>query len=169
MRHQRRSRIFNRPKEGRAALLRHLSASLIRHGRIETTVAKAKETRCLTDRLIQFGLRGDLTSYRKALRVLGSSELTAILFKDIAPLFKNRQGGYTRLLRSRIRPGDGVELAILELVEKRIELPKKKHPPSPPHATEGPPSEKERKKEEKKKKGGFFANLRKFMSPKDRT
>ena len=144
MRHQKRTRIFNRNKSARLALVRHLSQSLILKGSIETTVPKAKEAGRFTERLIQFGIRGDLNSFRRALSLLGDSKATTFLFKEVAPLFKNRQGGYTRVLRSRTRPGDGAELATLELVERKV-------------------------KPEKEKKGGFLSNHRKFIKPKDRS
>lgn len=189
MRHQKRSRIFNRPKSARKALLRHLSRSLILKGSIETTVPKAKEARRLTERLIQFGVRGDLVSYRRALELLGDSDVTSFLFKEVAPLFKKRNGGYTRLLRSRIRPGDGVELAMLELVERKVEPEKQKKEKTPPkkekvreieRVKEAPPvtrkeetplphKKEEEPKKTKEKSGGFLANLRKFIKPKDRS
>ena len=187
MRHRKRNRSFNRPKSARERLLQHLSRSLLLKGRIETTVPKAKEARRLTDRLIQFGVRGDLVSYRRALQLLGNAETTSFLFKEVAPLFKSRHGGYTRLFRSRIRPGDGVELAMLELVEKRLEPEKQKKEKKVPSKKEkakeiSPPSgRKEEKpsakvaeepskgKKEKEKPGGFLANLRKFIKPKDRS
>jgi len=163
-----------------------LSRSLLLKGRIETTVPKAKEARRLTDRLIQFGVRGDLASYRRALQLLGNAETTSFLFKEVAPLFKTRRGGYTRLFRSRIRPGDGVELAMLELVERRLEGQKQKKEKEAPRREKTkeviPPSlRKEEKpsakvalepsKENKKKEkpSGFLANLRKFIKPKDRS
>lgn len=176
MRHRKRNRVFNRPKSARATLIRHLSRSLLLLGSIETTVPKAKEAGRLTERLIQLGMRGNLVSYRRALEILGNSETTSFLFKEVAPLFKNknRQGGYTRILRNRTRPGDGAELAILELVEKKEKPkpekkakfapppPRKEEAPAPPKRVEAP------KKEKKEKSGGFFANLRKFIKPKDR-
>ena len=178
MRHRKQNRTFHRPKSARAMLIRHLSRSLIEKGRVETTVPKAKEARRLTDRLIQYGVRGDLTSYRQAHRILGSP-MTSYLFKEIAPLFKGRPGGYTRILRSRVRLGDGVELALLELVERRLEPQKpkkekeapkkeriKEEIPSSPRGAEAP---EEPKKEEKEKRGGFLANLRRFIKPKDRS
>ncbi len=180
MRHKKRNRILNRSKGERESLLRHLSRALILKGRIETTVPKAKEACRMTERLIQFGLRGDLTSYRRATQILGDAETTSFLFKEIAPLFKSRTGGYTRILRSRTRPGDGAELATLELVEQRVIPEKKKEKPQPkkekPKAVstsaEGekktpPPSK--GKDEERTKRGGFFASLRKFIKPKDRS
>ncbi|MFH1858094.1 MAG: 50S ribosomal protein L17 [Candidatus Omnitrophota bacterium] len=194
MRHRKQNRAFDRPKSARRMLIQHLSQSLIQRGRIETTVPKAKETRRLTERLIQYGLRGDLSSYRKAYQLLGNTQTTSLLFKEIVPLFKSRQhGGYTRLLRSRTRPGDGVELAILELVERKAETPKKKEkkekakeaPPltpkpaaplkkeeasaPPPKRAEAPKTAVKEEKKEKEKKGGFLSNLRKFIRPQDRS
>lgn len=182
MRHNKKGRSFNRPKAAREALIRHLAHSLILRGRIETTVPKAKEARRLAERVIQFGIRGDLASYRRSVQLLGNDDITSFLFKEVAPLFKTRQGGYTRIFRNRVRPGDGVELAILELVEKRVEPQQKKvkepvtprkeeaPPPSVPKSVEKPRKEKVTKETEKKEKtGGFLANLRKFIKPKDRS
>ena len=165
--------------------MRHLSQSLLVKGSIETTVHKAKEVRRLTERLIQFGVRGDLVSYRRAMELLGDSHTTSFLFKEVAPLFKNRHGGYTRILRSRVRPGDGVELARLELVERKVEPEKQKKekaepkkgkvketpPPRPAARKEGmlPPIKEEEPKKAKEKSGGSLANLRKFIKPKDRS
>ena len=126
MRHRKRSRHFNRTQGEREALLRHLATALILKGRIETTVPKAKDARRLVDRLIQYGVRGDLVSYRRALQTLGNAEATSTLFKEVAPLFKTHRGGYTRLIRSRVRPGDGTELALLELLERKVEPKKSK-------------------------------------------
>ena len=186
MRHRKRNRVFNRPKSAREALTRHLSQSLLVRGSIETTVPKAKEAGRLAERLIQLGIRGDLVSYRRALELLRNPETTSFLFKEIAPLFKNRRGGYTRILRNRTRPGDGAELAILELVEKKekpkpekkakehvVKKEKPKETSSPPPSArkeEVPPPKgiEEPKKEKKEKSGGFFANLRRFIKPKDR-
>lgn len=179
MRHQQRSRTFNRPKSGRKALIRHLSQSLILKGAIETTVPKAREAGRFTEQLIQFGIQGDLTSYRRALGLLGDAEATSFLFKEVAPLFKSRHGGYTRILRNRIRPGDGAELATLELVERKIkpEKEKKEKQPkkekiketAPSVKTVEEPKAKKEKEERKEKRGGFLANLRKFIKPTDRS
>ncbi len=188
MKHKQETRHFNRSKDERQALLRHLATALIYKGKIETTVTKAKETRRFVDQLIQFGIRGDLLSYRRALVELGNSDVTSFLFKEIAPLCKSRQGGHTRMFRSRLRLGDGAEMAILELLERKVEP--KKEAKEKPRAKEEPKREEVKKVEVKKekiketppselsdqepekkkeKRGGFLSNLRKFLKPGDRS
>jgi len=179
VRHRKRSRHFGRTQGEREALLRGLATSLILRGKIETTVPKAKDTRRLVDRLIQFGVRGDLFSYRRALQTLGNAEATSYLFKEVAPLFKTHRGGYTRLIRSRVRPGDGAELALLELLERKVEPKKQKKEvlqsePKKPKAKKGevPSSGEETQAHPpapEKPSRGFLASLRKFLKPKDRS
>ncbi|MBI4436983.1 MAG: 50S ribosomal protein L17 [Candidatus Omnitrophica bacterium] len=184
MRHRRSNRRFGRAKGERDALVRHLATALILNGRIETTLPKAKDARRFVDRLIQFGVRGDLFSYRRALQALGNAETTSYLFKEVAPLFKTHRGGYTRLLRSRVRPGDGAELALLELLERKVkpkkekrESPKEESKKTKAKKTEAPSPKEEvpgvsappEKPPKAEKPSGFLASLRKFLKPKDRS
>ena len=87
------------------------------HERIRTTEAKAKELRPFAERLITMSRRGDLASRRLASRDVADSEVLAKLFDEIGPRYKDRNGGYTRILKLGARRGDGAELAIIELVE----------------------------------------------------
>jgi large subunit ribosomal protein L17 len=87
------------------------------HERIETTEAKAKELRGITDRLITLGKQGTLHARRGALRVLRTKETVSKLFDDIAKRFPDRHGGYTRIIKTRQRPGDAAKLVAIELVE----------------------------------------------------
>jgi large subunit ribosomal protein L17 len=91
------------------------------HERIETTEAKAKELRGITDRLITLGKEGTLHARRGALRVLRTKQAVSKLFDDIAKRFPDRHGGYTRIIKTRQRPGDGAPLVAIELVETATE------------------------------------------------
>jgi large subunit ribosomal protein L17 len=87
------------------------------HERIETTEAKAKELRGITDKLITLGKEGTLHARRGALRVLRTKQSVSKLFDDVAKRFSDRHGGYTRIIKTRLRPGDGAPLVAIELVE----------------------------------------------------
>ena len=130
MRHRLKGRKFSRTTSHRQAMRRNLTASLLRHERIVTTVEKAKDMRGFAERLITLGKRGDLHSFRRALALLPDKPVVHKLFKQIAPRFKDRPGGYTRILKlggSRLhkktdsrwvynRLGDNGRRAIWELV-----------------------------------------------------
>jgi large subunit ribosomal protein L17 len=107
-------------------MLRNMVTSLFDHERIETTEAKAKEVRSLAERLITLGKKGDLHARRQALRVINSKKVAHKLFTDIAPRFTGRNGGYTHILKTRNRPGDGAALAIVELLPPAVEEDKGK-------------------------------------------
>ena len=117
MRHRKDHRRLGRKAEHRHALLRNLVTALFEHERIETTVAKAKETRRLAERLITFGKRGDLAARRHVARFLYKPEILAKLFETIAPWYSERNGGYTRIIRIGRRLGDAGEIGFLELVK----------------------------------------------------
>jgi large subunit ribosomal protein L17 len=103
-------------------LLRNLVTELFRHERIETTEAKAKEARRLAERLITFAKRGDLHARRQVDRYVMDGEVTRKLFSTIAPWYATREGGYTRIIKTRARLGDGGEMAFLELVKSEKQL-----------------------------------------------
>jgi large subunit ribosomal protein L17 len=90
--------------------------SLLEHERIETTEAKAKEIRGFTDRMITLGKEGTLPARRRALAFIRSKDVVSKLFSDVAGRFKDRQGGYTRMVKTRRRIGDGAEMVAIELV-----------------------------------------------------
>ncbi len=117
MRHRKRGRQLGRDTDHRRALFRNLVTSLLEHEKIETTEAKAKELRGIADRMITLGKQGDLHARRLALAYLQSKSVVAKLFSDIAPRFTDRKGGYTRLIKTRIRLGDGARMCVVELVE----------------------------------------------------
>ena len=117
MRHRARSRKFGRTSSHRLAMYRNMVTSLLEHGRVETTDAKAKEVRRIAERMITLGKRGTLHARRRALRVIRSREVAARVFGDLAERFRDRPGGYTRVLKLRHRVGDAAPLSLLELVE----------------------------------------------------
>ena len=126
MRHRKQKITFGRRTKQRKALLNNLSASLIIHNRIETTLSKAKEVSKIADRLVSFGKRNTVHSRRQAYKILGKRNLVKKLFDEIAPNYKKRNGGYTRVIKTRVRKGDAVSLAILEFVEKEKQTEKTK-------------------------------------------
>lgn len=119
MRHRKRGRQLGRNTNHRRALFRSLVTSLLEHERIETTEAKAKEIRSFTDRMITLGKQGDLPARRRALGFLRSKAVVSKLFDDVAGRFAGRQGGYTRLIKTRRRVGDTAVMVAIELVAKR--------------------------------------------------
>lgn len=118
MRHRKHGRQLGRNSKHRLALFRNLVTSLLEHERIETTEAKAKELRGITDKLITLGKQGTLHARRGALRVLRTKPIVEKLFDDVAKRFPSRQGGYTRIIKTRQRPGDAAQMVAIELVEK---------------------------------------------------
>jgi len=117
MRHMREGRKLSRTAAHRRALMRNLATALFERERIETTLAKAKETRRVAERLITYAKRGDLHSRRLVARDIHDAEIVKKLFDTIAPWYTTRPGGYTRVLRTRARLGDAGEMAVLELVK----------------------------------------------------
>ncbi len=118
MRHRKTGRKLSRSSSHRQAMLRNMATSLLEHERIETTDAKAKELKRFADRMITLGKRGDLHARRQALSVLQSKEVTAKLFGDLAERFRDRPGGYTRVIKVGNRVGDAAPISIIELVEE---------------------------------------------------
>jgi large subunit ribosomal protein L17 len=116
MRHQAKGRQLSRNSEHRRALLRNMATSLILHGRIETTVAKAKELRPYAEKLITLARRGDLHARRLVAQKIRERDALTRLFSDIGPRFAARPGGYTRILKLGHRSGDGAEVARIELL-----------------------------------------------------
>ena len=118
MRHNAKNRQLSRTSEHRRALLNNLATSLFEHGGIVTTEAKAKELRPYAEKLITLARRGDLHARRLAERKVRDRETLAKLFADIGPRFAARPGGYTRILKLGHRPGDGADLARIELLSE---------------------------------------------------
>ncbi len=117
MRHGKKGRKLNRTTSHRNAMLRNMAASLFKHGRIETTVAKAKELRTYAEPLIMKAKRGDLHARRTVARNIRDAEALAKLFDEIGPRYVERPGGYTRVIKLGHRAGDAADVAIIELVE----------------------------------------------------
>lgn len=115
--HRRLVKHFSRKSGPRKALIRGLMNSLVEHGRIKTTVTKAKEVRRHIERVVTLGKKDDLNSLRLIIARLASQENAISLVKTIAPRFKDRDGGYTRVLKVGRRPGDCAEMAFLEFVD----------------------------------------------------
>ena len=116
MRHQKAGRKLSRRKEHRESMLANLAASLVKAGRVKTTDAKAKEVRPFVERLVTFAKRGDLHARRIVLSRLRDGEAVKKLFDEIAPRYKDRPGGYTRILKTGLRQGDAAAMAVIELV-----------------------------------------------------
>jgi large subunit ribosomal protein L17 len=117
MRHRRSGRKLGRDSAHRKALYANLTSALIEHGRIRTTVAKAKEVRPIAEQMITLGRKGDLASRRRAIGYLRSHETVHKLFSEVAPRFVDRPGGYSRIVKLGPRQGDGAEMVYLELVD----------------------------------------------------
>ena len=124
MRHRKDGRQLGRNTSHRKALFRSLLTALFDHERIETTSAKAKELKVLADRMVTLGKLGTLAARRKALTRVWRKDVVAKLFKDIAPRFVSRSGGYTRIIKTRRRVGDGAEMVAIELVSQAESTPK---------------------------------------------
>jgi large subunit ribosomal protein L17 len=118
MRHRTGGRKLNRNSSHRKALFRNMVTSLLEHERITTTDAKAKELRGITDRMITLGKRGDLHARRQALSVIRSKEVTAKVFDELADRYRDRPGGYTRVIKVGHRHGDAAPVSIIELVDR---------------------------------------------------
>ena len=118
MRHARTGKKLGRDSAHRKALYSNLAGALIEHGRIKTTVTKAKAVKPYAEQMITLGRRGDLHARRQATAFLRSRDVVHKLFADVAPLFKDRPGGYTRIVKIGPRPGDAAEMAYLELVDE---------------------------------------------------
>ncbi len=116
MRHRHGYRKLGRTSSHRKALLKNLSIALINNGRIETTLPKAKELRSYFEKLITKARVGDSNAHRAVFAALQDKESTKKLVNEIAPEYKDRKGGYTRIIRTRIRRGDAAEMAFIELV-----------------------------------------------------
>jgi large subunit ribosomal protein L17 len=117
VRHARTGRKLGRDASHRRALYANLACSLIEHGRIKTTEAKAKAVKPYAEKMITLGRRGDLHARRQVLAELHSQEIVHQLFTDVAPRMADRPGGYTRIVKIGPRPGDAADMVYLELVD----------------------------------------------------
>lgn len=174
MRHRVAGRKFSRHTQHRRWMFRNMLVSLLKHERLKTTLAKAKELRMWADRIITLGKRNDLHARRQAFALLRSENVVKKLFDTIAPRFKDRQGGYTRIYRMGWRQGDAAPLSLIELVtatpaeEKKKSAVKKAKEALRKVAPKGKAvkKEEERVKEEPTRKGGKEAKAPKGASKK---
>jgi large subunit ribosomal protein L17 len=118
MRHRSKGRQLSRTSSHRRALLNNMAASLFEHGRVVTTEAKAKELRPFAEKLITLARRGDLHARRLVERRIKDRDTLGKLFSEIGPRFAARPGGYTRILKMGHRPGDGADIARIELLSE---------------------------------------------------
>lgn len=118
MRHGMSGRKLNRTSSHRKAMFSNMAVAVLKHEQIKTTLPKAKDLRRIVDRLITLGKRGDLHARRQALSTLRDTTIAAKLFDDLGPRYKERQGGYTRVLKAGFRRGDMAPMAIIELVDR---------------------------------------------------
>lgn len=144
MRHAQEGRKLKRTESHRKALFRNMVTSLLEHEKIETTDAKAKELRKVADKMITWGKRGDLHARRLSLAVITSKKVVHKLFADLAPRFKDKKGGYTRIVKVGRRKGDNAPVSIIELTaEREVKAPlqgkkaAKKKSPQPKTAAKG--------------------------------
>ena len=140
MRHARTGKKLGRDSAHRKALYSNLAGALIEHGRIRTTVTKAKAVRPLAEQMITLGRRGDLHARRQATSFLRSRDVVHKLFAEVAPLFKDRPGGYTRIVKIGPRVGDSAEMAYLELVDEEY-VAKEREARTPEPVVEEAPEE----------------------------
>jgi large subunit ribosomal protein L17 len=117
MRHQGSYRKFSRTPAHRRAMFRNLATSLVEHERFETTIQKAKELRRVVEKLVTMALVDNVANRRLALGYLTTKESVHKLFSEIAPRFKDRKGGYTRVIRTRVRAGDAAEMGMIEFLK----------------------------------------------------
>ncbi len=121
MRHGFRGRRFNRTAEHRKAMFANMSAALIKHEQIVTTLPKAKDLRPVVEKLITLGKRGDLHARRLAMSSLRDDAMVKKLFEVIGPRYKERPGGYTRVLKAGFRYGDNAPMAVIEFVDRDLD------------------------------------------------
>ena len=149
MRHRRRRGKLARPAAHRVALLRNLVTSLLDHELIETTDPRAKELKRVADQMITLGKRGDLHARRQAAAFIRERDVVTKLFDDLAVRYAKRPGGYTRVLKSRIRVGDAAPLSIVELVDRVTDDTAKKAAPEKKAAEKKAPAEKKARAKKK--------------------
>jgi len=132
VRHARSGKKLGRDSAHRKALYSNLAGALIEHGRIKTTVTKAKAVKPIAEQMITLGRRGDLHARRQATAFLRSRDVVHKLFAEVAPRFKDRPGGYSRIIRIGPRPGDAAEMVYLELVdEEYVATQREERTPAP--------------------------------------
>ncbi|WP_298957978.1 50S ribosomal protein L17 [uncultured Methylobacterium sp.] len=130
MRHGFRGRRFNRTHEHRKAMFANMSAALIKHEQIVTTLPKAKDLRPVVEKLITLGKRGDLHARRQAIAQIRDEAMVRKLFDVLGPRYQGRSGGYCRIMKAGFRYGDNAPMAVIEFVERDVEARGKDSGPS---------------------------------------
>lgn len=130
MRHNKSGRRLGRTTSHRVAMFRNMVTSFFNHERITTTDAKAKELRVIADKMVTLGKRGDLHALRQAASYIREKSVVTKLFTTIAPRYTDRPGGYTRIVKLGLRPGDNAQLSMIELVEEEFTPKVKKSVPT---------------------------------------
>jgi large subunit ribosomal protein L17 len=121
MRHLKSKRKLNKTSSHRKAMLANMAVALIKHEQIQTTLPKAKELSPFVDKLITLGKKGDLASRKKAFSILPEKQWTSKIFDELSERYKERDGGYTRVLKAGFRYGDSAPMAVIELVDRNPE------------------------------------------------
>jgi large subunit ribosomal protein L17 len=121
MRHGKVHRKLNRTAEHRRAMFANMSAALIKHEQIVTTLPKAKELRPIVEKLVTLGKRGDLHARRQAIAQMRDEDQVRKLFETIGPRYKERNGGYLRILKAGYRYGDNAAVAVIEFVDRDVD------------------------------------------------
>ena len=121
MYHGRKLRRFNRTAEHRKAMFANMSQALIKHEQIITTLPKAKDLRPVVEKLVTLGKRGDLHARRQAIAQIKDVALVGKLFAVLGPRYKDRQGGYCRVLKAGFRKGDNAAMAVIEFVDRDVD------------------------------------------------
>ena len=149
MRHQKTGRKLGRNSSHRRAMFRNMVTSLFRHGRLETTDAKAKELRPLAEKMITLAKRGDLHARRKALAYMKDKTVTHKMFEELKSRYLDRQGGYVRIIKKGNRKGDGASISVIQLLpaDEAKKKGKKKGKPKASATTAKPVKKSEQKKE----------------------
>jgi large subunit ribosomal protein L17 len=170
MRHRVNTRKLGRTSAHRVSMFRNMVSSLIEHERVETTHEKARLVGRLAERMITLGKRGDLHARRQALRIVRGREAHSKLFGELAERFADRSGGYTRVLRTRRRPGDAAEMSIVSLLEAQpgAKAPEKgeKAPRKKGAAAKKAPAEKAKKADKAEKPAKKKAGTKKAAAKK---
>ncbi len=135
MRHNKAGRRLGRTTSHRIAMFRNMVTSFLSHEKITTTDAKAKELRSIAEKMITFGKKGDLHAMRLAASYIRDKKVVTKLFTTIAPRYKERNGGYTRIVKLGIRAGDNAPMSLIELVEEQVEQKPEKKPAKKSAAT----------------------------------
>lgn len=131
MRHNSAGRRLGRTTSHRIAMFRNMVTSFLEHEKITTTDAKAKELRSIAERMITLGKKGDLHATRQAAAYIRDKKVVTKLFTTIAPRYADRPGGYTRIIKLGIRPGDTAPVSVIELVEAEMKPRKVSNKPAP--------------------------------------